>query len=86
MRCAICYHLFNFKNAKNTHEGVSVLVKLHLPANLLKVTLILGYFSRFINCTNGTKSRNAPTETKWDLNWDRDRRRISNSIKLIDST
>ena len=29
------------------------------PATLLKVTLLLGSFSRFLNCTNGTKSRNA---------------------------
>ena len=29
------------------------------PATLLKVTLLHGYFSRFLNCTNGTKSRNA---------------------------
>ena len=29
------------------------------PATLLKVTLLHGCFSRFPNCTNGTKSRNA---------------------------
>ena len=29
------------------------------PATLLKVTLLHGCFSRFLNCTNGTKSRNA---------------------------
>ena len=28
MRCAIWYHLYNFKNMKNTHGGVSILVKL----------------------------------------------------------
>ena len=28
-------------------------------ATLLKVTLFLGCISRFLNCTNGTKSRNA---------------------------
>ena len=27
------------------------------PATLLKVTLLHGRFSRFLNCTNGTKSR-----------------------------
>ena len=27
MRCAIWYHLYNFKNVKNTHGGVSLLVK-----------------------------------------------------------
>ena len=30
------------------------------PATLLKVTLLHWCFSRFLNCTNGTKSRNAP--------------------------
>ena len=30
------------------------------PATLLKVTLLHGCFSRFLNCTNSTKSRNAP--------------------------
>ena len=29
-------------------------------ATLLKLTLLHGYFSRFLNCTNGAKSRNAP--------------------------
>ena len=28
MRCAIWYHLYNFKNVKNTHGGVLILVKL----------------------------------------------------------
>ena len=28
MRCAICYHLYNFKNVRNTHGGVLLLVKL----------------------------------------------------------
>ena len=28
MFCAIWYHLYNLKNVKNTHEGVSLLVKL----------------------------------------------------------
>ena len=51
MCCAIWYHLYNLKNVKNTHGGVLLLVK-------LKVTLICGCFSRFLNCTNGTKSRN----------------------------
>ena len=30
-----------------------------MPATLLKVTLIHGSFSRFLNCKNGTKSRKA---------------------------
>ena len=29
------------------------------PATLLKLTLLHGYSSRFLNCTNATKSRNA---------------------------
>ena len=29
------------------------------PATLLKITLIHRCFSHFLNCTNGTKSRNA---------------------------
>ena len=29
------------------------------PATLLKVTLMHECFSRFLNCTNGTKSRKA---------------------------
>ena len=58
MRCAIWYHMYNFKNVKNTQGGVILLVKLEAqPATLLKVTLFDGYFSRFLNCTNGTKSR-----------------------------
>ena len=49
MRCAIWYHLYNLKNVKNTHGGVLLLVK-----------LLHGCFSRFLNSTNGIKSRNAP--------------------------
>ena len=48
MRCVIWYHLHNLKNVKNTHEGVLLLAKL---------TFLHGCFSRFLNCTNGTKSR-----------------------------
>ena len=51
VRCAIWYHSRNLKNVKNTHGGV-----LHL---VLKETLLHGCFSRFLNCTHGTKSRNA---------------------------
>ena len=56
MLCAIWYHLYNLKNVKNTHGGVLLLVK---PATLLKVTLLRGCFSRFLNCANGTKSNKA---------------------------
>ena len=47
MFCAIWYHLYNLKNVLKT-------------ATLLKVTQLHGCFSRFLNCTNGTKSLNAP--------------------------
>ena len=46
--CGIWYHLHNLKTVKNTYEGV-----------LLLVTLFHGCFSRFLNATNGTKSRKA---------------------------
>ena len=60
MFCAIWYHLYNLKNVKNTHGRVLLLVKLQAkPATLLKVTLVHGCFSRFLNCRNGAKSRNA---------------------------
>ena len=59
-RWAIWYHLYNLKNVKNSHGGVLTLVKLQASAcNLLKLTLLHGCFSRFLNCTNITKSRNA---------------------------
>ena len=63
MFCAIWYHLFNLKNVKNTHGRVLLLVKVEAKSlqrySLLKVTLLHGCFSPFLNCTNGTKSRNA---------------------------
>ena len=49
MLCAIWYHLYYLKNVKYTYGGK--------PATLLKVTLLHGCFSCFLNCTNGTKSR-----------------------------
>ena len=39
-----------------TFKTIMILLK---PATLLKVTLLHGCFSRFLNCTNGTKSRKA---------------------------
>ena len=45
MLCAIWYYLDNFKNVKNTHGGVLLLV--------LKVKTRC--FSRVLNCTNDTK-------------------------------
>ena len=44
-----------FKKRENTRGGVLILVK---PATLLKLTLLHGCFSRFLNCTNSTKSSN----------------------------
>ena len=60
MRCAIWYHLYNLKNVKNTHGGVLILVKLQASSLQLKLILLHRCFLRFLNCTNGTKSRNAP--------------------------
>ena len=45
---SIWSHLYNFKNVKNTHGGVLL---------LLKVILLNRCFSRFLNCTNDIKSR-----------------------------
>ena len=50
-----------FKNVKNIHGEVLVSVKLQAFSNFtIKVTLLHGCFSRFLNCKNGTKSSNAP--------------------------
>ena len=43
-----------FKNHEKTHGGVLLLYF----ATLLKLTPVHGCCSRFLNCTNGTKSRN----------------------------
>ena len=40
-------------------EHISHLVLVLLLLTLLKLTLLHGCFSRFLNCANGTKSRNA---------------------------
>ena len=53
MLCAILYHLYSLNNVENTHGGVLQ------PATLLKVILLHGCFSRFLNCTNGAKSHKA---------------------------
>ena len=47
----VCYHLYNLKNMKNTHDGVSLLVK--FQAEVCNFTVsntplwIYGCFSRF---------------------------------------
>ena len=56
VRCVIWYHLYNLKNVKNTQGEVLLFVK---PATLLKVSLLHGCFSLFLNCTNATKSLKA---------------------------
>ena len=58
VRFGIWYHLHNLKNVKNIHGAVLILVKLQ-AATLLKLTFLHGSVSRFLSCTNGTKSRDA---------------------------
>ena len=60
MLCAIWYPLYSFKNVKNTHGGVLLLVKQQAKScNFTKSINIRGCFLRFLNCKNGTKSRKA---------------------------
>ena len=58
MRCAIWYHLSQLKKVKNIHGGVLLLKKVQ-AATLLKVALLHGCFSRFLNGANDIKSRKA---------------------------
>ena len=51
--CAICCHLYNLKNMKNTHGVVLLLVKLHV------FNTPPWCFSHFLNCTNNTTLCNA---------------------------
>ena len=58
MRCAIWYHQYNLNNVKNTHGEVFFLV--NLQAKNFKIhtnTSPWAFFSPFLNCKNGTKSR-----------------------------
>ena len=49
MRCAIWYHLYNFKNVKITHGGVLILVKLQaLAVNVAKFLATCGLAFRGI--------------------------------------
>ena len=59
------------------------------PATLLKLTLLYGCFSCFLNCTNGTKLRNTPHLLKlpvklpcWRLSADK---RIFKFNKMLDA-
>ena len=46
--CAICYHLFNFKNVKYTHEGIFLLVKLQASScNCIKSNIPCVFFMHF---------------------------------------
>ena len=53
MLCAICYHFYNLKNVKSTH-GVAGFTVTGFSSNTLPWV-----FSRFLNCANGIKLRNA---------------------------
>ena len=57
MCCVMWYHLYNFKNVINTQAEVLLLVKLQAEAEACNFTN--GCLSRFLNCTNGSKSVNA---------------------------
>ena len=58
MRCAIWYHFYNFKNVRNTHGGVLLTLAASI-CNFIKSNIPQWVFSRFLNCTNGTKLRKA---------------------------
>ena len=48
VRCAIWYHLYNFKNVKNTHEEVLILVKSQAEAcNFTKINTPWVFFTFF---------------------------------------
>ena len=49
-----CFAIFTGK-----HLCGSLFLNVRRSATLLKVTFLLGCFSRYLNCTNGTKSSNA---------------------------
>ena len=55
-------------------------------ATLLKLTFFHGCFSRFLNCANGTKSRNAPHISNmktWFLRWDYPNNFVESEIKKV---
>ena len=56
-----------FEKRENNHGGVTILVKLQAslrPATLLKVLLLYGCFSSFLNSANGTKLCKASLHTQ----------------------
>ena len=78
LRCAVWYYSYNLKNVKNTHGGVLLLVK--LQDSLLKITLLHGCFSRFLNCANGIKQRNPPHLSKIIMGWKK-----KSSLQLLET-
>ena len=60
--CAIWYHLHNFKSVKKTNTGVLLLVKVQA---FTESNTLPGCFSRFLKCTNGTKSCKASHIKHW---------------------
>ena len=77
MLCTICYHLHNFKNVRNTHRGVLLLVKLQASATfklyklyqIIAQNVIYPSFKLF------------PLEPRLALSW---RRSLSYRIQTID--
>ena len=59
MRCAICYHLYNFKKVKKPWRNVTF--------NKVSLQLYRRCFSRFLNSTNGTKSRKTSHFNYWQF-------------------
>ena len=59
MLCTICHHFYNFKNVKNIHKGVLLLVNLPTEAyNFIKSNPTPGMFFTFFELS-GTESRKA---------------------------
>ena len=71
MHCAIWYHLYNLKNVKNTYRGVLLLGKLQpLAYSFTKSnTPPWVFFTFFLNCANGSKSRKASHLCKTQITW-----------------
>ena len=58
--CEIWHHLYNLKYVKNTHGRVLFLeYSCRLKRTTFTKKILRGIFSRFLNCTNGAKSRKA---------------------------
>ena len=65
-----CNYWYNFHQLKRSFQQFFFRNKFYF-ATLLKLTLLHECFSRFLNCTNGTKSRNAPhmSHYLWMTTW-----------------